>query len=194
MQALSIDAGWVDRIPVWVYNQLTSLEINSENHSDPINIDFICHHCPILESLSLVGEVHVAVCLTLPQEPTFPKLRSFRLSCKWYTPAQSCTTEHILAVSRFIQSHNNLRRLYLRILEGDWLDVDPFLTSIKGLRHLEVLGFNTGTEDLDEEMLATILAHLPFGLRALQLAMSWDTNTGSHAAILVSLPAPLEED
>lgn len=188
LQALAIDVIWVERIPVWVYNQLTCLELVGENPLDQINFDFICHHCPRLENLSFIGEIHASVCVNLPQETTFPRLHSLRLSCKWQIPPQGYTTEIISSLIGFLRSHNNLRRLYLRVAEDIMImpSFEPFLTSIQELRHLEVFGLHTGYEDLTQEKLANLLTYIPMGLKALSLAMSWDTNSGSHAAILVS--------
>lgn len=191
LQALAIDVIWVERIPVWVYNQLTCLELISGGYDDQINLDFICHHCPLLESLSFVGEVHARICLTLPKETTFQRLHSLRLSCKWHTPGHGSTVDHILSLTSFLQSHNTLRRLYLRVFEDIMIvpSLPSFLRSIQELSHLEVFGLHTGYEDLTQEMLAYLLTYLPLGLKALNLAMSWDTNSGSHAALLVSLSA-----
>lgn len=187
LHALSLDAVWVDRIPVWVYNQLTVLEVSSENYEDPINLDFICHHCPILEELSITGDVLITVCLSLPREPTFPKLQSLRLSCEMM--GELPDDEHIETVSRFIQSHSNLRRLYLRFPDAAWFNIETLLADIRGLQRLEVLGLHTGADDLDEETLEMLLAYLPMSLKALQLAMSWNSSSGNHVPILVSQPS-----
>ncbi|KAF7782724.1 hypothetical protein Agabi119p4_2100 [Agaricus bisporus var. burnettii] len=193
LQALAIDGIWVERIPVWVYNQLTCLELISGNYDDQINLDFICHHCPLLESLSFVGEVHARICLTLPKETTFQRLHSLRLSCKWHTPGHGSTVDHILSLTSFLQSHNTLRRLYLRVFEDIMIvpSLPSFLRSIQELSHLEVFGLHTGYEDLTQEMLAYLLTYLPLGLKALNLAMSWDTNSGSHAALLMDFLSPM---
>jgi hypothetical protein len=134
----------------------------------------------------------------LPQETTFPKLHSLRLSCKWHTPPHGSTVEHILLLTGFLRSHHNLRRLYLRVAEDIMVvpSLESFLTSIQELHHLEVFGLHTGSEDLTQDMLANLMTYLPLGLKALSLAMCWDTNSGSHVTILVSLstiqsPIPL---
>ncbi len=189
LQGLSIDATRVDRIPVWVYNNLTILEMTSENFNDIANFDFVCHHCPTLEDLSITGIVHSAICLSLPQETAFPRLHSFRLSCEMLLTSIP-SKQHIIALTRFILSHKHLRRLYLRIADADFDDIETLLPAIEDLRRLEVLGLHTGTNNLDDHALEFVLTCSPLTLNALPLAMSWD-GVLAHVSILVRFrPAP----
>lgn len=182
LHALSINPVWVDRIPVWVYNNLTVLEITGEDPSDIINFDFVCHHCPALEELSITGLVHSDICRGLPEETTFPRLHSFRFSCEM---AFNYSDEFTVRLSRFIQSHKRLRRLYLRTADAGPHNIETLLPILRELRHLEVLGLHTGGSGLDEDMLEQVLTCFPLTLKALHLAMSWDTLLGGHVSVLV---------
>ncbi|KAF9446523.1 hypothetical protein P691DRAFT_673428 [Macrolepiota fuliginosa MF-IS2] len=186
LHALSIDVYWVDRIPVWVYNQLTALELSSGDSEYPISLDFICHHCPVLEDLSIVGAVDVGVCSNLPQQTTFPKLQSFRISCLCSPTDEPFSEEFTVEVSRFIQSHKNLRRLYIRFPSAKWFTIEALLADIRELPCLEVLGLHTGWGPLNEDDLKMVMVSLPLGLKALQLAMDWDASTGAHVPVLMT--------
>jgi hypothetical protein len=185
LKSLAIDAEWITRIPVWVYNQLVSVEINSDDPAHPINIDFICHHCPMLEDLSATGEIWAGLCLGLSQETTFSKLQSLRLSCEGMNSEGPVQDAHISALAQFIRAHHKLRRLYLRFPDAPWRHIMTLLEDIEKLQNIEVLGLHAGFDDLDEGALEHLLSHIPFSQKALQLSMAWDTNTGRHVPILV---------
>lgn len=186
LKALAIDAVWVTRIPIWVYNQLVSLEINSDRLAHPINIDFICHHCPILEDLSATGEIWVGLCLSLPAETTFPRLQSLRLSCEGFNGDGDPKAEHFAALSLFLRAHRNLRRLYLRFPDARWCQIRSLLGDIQAFRNLDALGIHAGSDALSEGDLEHLVTHIPLTPKALQLSMAWNTNTGSHVPIIMN--------
>lgn len=188
LKALAIDTVWMTWVPIWVYNQLISLEINNDNPLSPINVDFICHHCPILEDFSATGEILASFCLSLPQETTFPRLQSLRLSCEGAAAGSGPEDTYFGALSYFIRAHRNLRRLYLRFPDASWSQVKSLLEDVHILPNLRVLGFHTGMKGLTEDELGYLVSFIPSSIKALHLSMFWSVTTGNHVSILVRPP------
>ncbi|KAJ3572112.1 hypothetical protein NP233_g3297 [Leucocoprinus birnbaumii] len=172
---------------VWVYNQLVSLEITSDNLDNPINIDFICHHCPELQELSVTGDIWAAVCLSLPPDTTFPKLQSLRLSCTERLSSDSAPKDsHFAALADFLRAHRGLRRLYLRFTNTGCGQIIMLLDIIQTFQNLDVLGIHTGNVMLTEKRLEDLVTRLPLTPKALQLSTAWSSSTGNHVAITMN--------
>ena len=161
--------------PIRVYDNLTRLEIFGTEglKEELIGLDLVFRHTTALQSLSLVGWFVADLFSFFPtnSSQSLPHLTSFRLSME--THVVSLPTECIWALCQFLKDRPLLRSLYIRVPVSWHQIVCQLLPTIQDLVGLEVLGFHTGYNLVDEDDIGLLAQALSPKLKALHLAINW---------------------
>ncbi|KAF7288722.1 hypothetical protein HMN09_01378200 [Mycena chlorophos] len=172
IRQLSVLATHLPLLPIWLYNNLTVLDICVTDW-EIVGMELLFRHAVQLRELSLVGYIEPSFFPHLPADPeTLPNLTSFRLSCElWDEEAVAVSIAPYLVA--FLERRVDLERLYIR-LPGISLPFALILaTAIAKLQRLRVLGFHIGYEPLHEAAAHQLAGHFSTHLQALHLVLPW---------------------
>lgn len=186
LHSLRILTNQIGRVPVRVYDSLTTLEICAPDEADLAGLEFVFHHATALESLSLIGHLGFDVFSILPSDAsTLPRLQSFRLSSDSLEMPYIGET-HLYTLTQLLKTHPMLRRLYIRLPSADWTISRELLEVIAVMPALEVFGFHTGSEYVAQQEIEHLALCLSPRLKALHLSIGWGSEFGFGLLSLVS--------
>jgi hypothetical protein len=173
LRVLTVTPPQVGHLPIQMLGQLRVLSIlggKLDRGHKLIGFEHIFHHLVWLEALVLDGYLDASIFTSLQRNASMlPKLTSFRICY-----IGDYKEEHWDIVTEFIRGRMLLQRLDVYLGRSPWTSINDFLSVIRALPSLRVLGLYTGVTPLASHNISRLADNLPDQLEVLRLEIHWN--------------------